>query len=312
MNSVINEKIEQAQQGIARLLKIDSMIQQLKLEKSQLESKAVQLKAILEKEDYDVEKIENKSIASVFYSMLGKLEKHVEKERREALSAKLKYDQAVRDLEDVKYQIAKLSSERLNYVNCQQEYDMLFADKKERLMNDSGESAQKILELTGKLNLEKINLKEIKEATFAGRNVLESLQRILNSLGSAEGWGTWDLLGGGLLSDIAKHSHIDDAKAETENTQRLLRQFHSELTDIRINSDIRIETGGFSKFADFFFDGLIADWFMQSKINESQESVLNVQSQVLTVVSKLEQMELQTKANIKSFDEEIKQFIATA
>jgi|GEM_PF-2239592 len=197
MDLGINEKLEQAQQGVARLIKIDSMIQQLKLEQSKLESKAAELKDILNKENYDVEKIENKSIASVFYSMLGKLEEQVDKERREALAANLKYSQAVKDLEDVKYQITKLSSERLNYVNCQQEYDLLYAEKKEQLMKEPGESAQKILELTGKLNFERINLKEIKEAIIAGRKVLDSLDSTLESLGHAEGWGIWDILGGG-------------------------------------------------------------------------------------------------------------------
>ncbi len=312
MNLEINEKLEQAQQGVARLLKIDSMIQQLKLEQSKLESKTAELKDILNKENYDVEKIENKSIASVFYSMLGKLEEQVDKERREALAAKLKYGQAVKDLEDVKYQIVKLSSERLNYVNCQQEYDLLYTEKKEQLLKESGESAQKILELTGKLNFERINLKEIKEAILAGRKVLDSLDSTLDSLGHAEGWGTWDILGGGLLSDIEKHSYIDDAKTETENTQRLLRQFHTELTDITINSDISIETGGFAKFADFFFDGLIADWFMQSKINESQESVSNVRSQVLNIVAKLRRMESQSNTNSENLEKEIRQLILTA
>lgn len=311
MNSVINEKIEQAQQGIARLHKIDSMIQHLKSEQSQLENKAAELKAILEKENYDVEKIENRSIASVFYSMLGKLEEQVEKERREALSAKLKYDQAVKDLEDVQYQISKLSAERLNYVNCQQEYDTLYANKKEQLMKEGGESARKLLELTNKMNSEKINFKKIKEAVFAGKKVLDSLDRILKSLDSAKGWGTWDILGGGLISDIEKHSNIDDAKAETENTQKLLREFHSELTDIRISSDIDINIGGFAKFADFFFDGLIADWFMQSRINESRENVLEVKSQVINVVTKLESMEQQTNIDITRLEERIRQLIVT-
>lgn len=312
MNSVINEKIEQAQQGIARLLKIDSMIKQLKFEQEELRNEEIKNKAIMEKENYDVEKIENKSIGSVFYSILGRLDEHVEKERREALAAKLKYDQVVKDLEDVKYQISKLSTEQLNYVNCQKEYDILYANKKEELMRNSGESAQKILELTGNLNHAKINLKEIKEAMSAGEKVLNSLSSAIDSLRSAEGWGTCDLLGGGLISDIAKHSHIDDAKAETENAQRLLRQFSAELADITISSDICIETGGFAKFADFFFDGLIADWFMQSKINQSQESVLSVQSQVLDVVEKLKRMELQSKTDIVRFEEEIREFIVTA
>ena len=47
--------------------------------------------------------------------------------------------------------------------------------------------------------------------------MLDSLDSVLSSLESAEGWGTWDLLGGGLISDLAKHSHIDDAKVEAEN-----------------------------------------------------------------------------------------------
>ena len=84
MNLEINEKIEQTQRGIARQHKIDSILKQLELEQDNLESKESGLKVILEKENYDVEKLEHKSVASVFYSILGSLDEHVEKERREA------------------------------------------------------------------------------------------------------------------------------------------------------------------------------------------------------------------------------------
>lgn len=308
----LNEKIEENQRGIVRLHKIDSILKQLELEQENLERKASELKVLLEKENDDVEKLEHKSVASVFYSILGSLDEHVEKERREALAAKLGYEQAVKDLEDVKYQISKLSSERLDYIGCQKEYDHLYAQKKEKLIRENGEMAQRILELTDKLNLTKITLKETKEAISAGNEVLDSLNIVLSSLDSAEGWGTWDLLGGGLISDLAKHSHIDDAKAETENTQRLLRKFKTELTDIRISSDIVIETEGFAKFADFFFDGLIADWFMQSKINESQTSVERVISQVRSVIGKLEHMKAQEIANIERLEAEISELIIKA
>lgn len=139
--------------------------------------------------------------------------------------------------------------------------------------------------------------------------MLDSLKCVLSSLESAEGWGTWDMLGGGLISDLAKHSHIDDAKVEAENIQRLLRQFKIELTDISISSDIVIETEGFAKFADFFFDGLIADWFMQSKINESQASVESVESQVLSIVGKLEHMKAQDNTDIARLVAEISELI---
>lgn len=312
MNLEINENIEQTQRGIARLHKIDSILKQLELEQDNLESKESGLKVILEKENYDVEKLEHKSVATVFYSILGSLDEHVEKERREALAAKLRYDQAAKDLQDVNYQISKLSSERLSYVDCQKEYDHLFAQKKEELMRENGETVQKILELTDKANLTRIDLKEINEAFSAGKKVLDSLDSVLSSLESAEGWGTWDLLGGGLISDLAKHSHIDVAKVEAENIQRLLRQFKTELTDISISSEIVIETEGFAKFADFFFDGLIADWFMQSKINESQASVERVKSQVLSIVAKLEHVIVQENANIERLEAEIGELIVKA
>ncbi|QAT50425.1 hypothetical protein EQM14_12000 [Caproiciproducens sp. NJN-50] len=312
MDSAINEKIRSAQQGIARLHKIDAVLQDLQNQQSQLNRKAAGLKVVLEKENCDVDKMENKSIASVFYSLFGKLEERVEKEQAEAFAAKLKYDQAIRDLDNIQDQISKLSAERLNYVNCQRDFDALYADKKERIVKESGASAQKILELSNQINSERINLKEIEEAASAGKEALASLDRIQNSLGHAEGWGTWDLLGGGLISDLAKHSHIDDAKEETENAQRLLRQFHAELADVRIRSDIHIETGGFAKFADFFFDGLIADWFMQSKIDQSQESVSHVQSQVRDAVQRLESMRSQANSNIGKIEAEMESLIITA
>lgn len=308
----MEEKIKQAQEGIARLHKIDSMLKELESEQEKLVCKQSELKVILEKENNDLEKYEGKSIASIFYSILGSLEEHVKQERKEALAAKLKYDQAEKDLDYVKSQISSLASERLSYVDCQKEYDRLYAQKKEELIKGDGETAQKILEITDSLNLAGINLKEVKEAVFAGKKVLNSLNRSLNSLDSAEGWGAWDLLGGGLISDLAKHSHIDDAKLEAEDTQRLLREFKTELTDISINSDIVIETEGFAKFADFFFDGLIADWFMQSRINESQESVSNVKSQVLNIIDKLDEMENQMNGKIEKLEAEVNALIINA
>ncbi|NLL62799.1 MAG: hypothetical protein GX241_00935, partial [Ruminococcaceae bacterium] len=44
----------------------------------------------------------------------------------------------------------------------------------------------------------------------------------------------------------------------------------------------------FVKFADFFFDGLISDWIVQSRIHDSQESVNNVRRDVNNVLDKPE------------------------
>ena len=312
MYTEINKRLEEAQQGVFRLHKIDSMLNGLKDEQLSLERKVSELKAILDKEELDVKKLEGNSLAGVFYFVLGRLEERLENEKKEALGAKLKYDQAVRDLEDVKHEISKLCSERMNYMDCERKYESLYAAKRDMLIKSDPDRAQKLLDLTEQLNKSKNALKEIREAISAGRSVLSSLEKAMGSLDSAEGWGVWDMLGGGLISDLAKHSHIDDAKYEAEQAQILLRRFRSELADIKIGDDIHIETGGFAKFADFFFDGLIADWFMQSKIKNSQESVSQAKSQVQSVLSKLSSLESRESSRIRKVETEIDELITKA
>jgi hypothetical protein len=111
---------------------------------------------------------------------------------------------------------------------------------------------------------------------------------------------------------MMKHSHIDDAKFEVEKVQIALNSFRTELADVKINSSVHIDTDGFGKFADFFFDGLIADWCMQSRIHDSQASVSNVKSDVQSVIHRLENMEQQLTNHVSEQDNEINSFIKNA
>lgn len=312
MNSEINLQLKQAQQDIARLRKVDSMLQQLKVEQIELARHRCELEKILSKENNDVCKLEHTSLASLFYSVLGRFEEKADKERQEALAAKLKYDQSEKDLADVQVRIARLSAERAQYLHCPQVFEELYAQKKAELILENGKAAQVILELEDAQNLARINLQEIHEAIEAGEAVLECLQAVEHSLDKAGGWGTLDLLGGGLISTLAKHSHIDDAQIKIEDAQRLLHSFRTELADIQIDAAILMETGGFAKFADFFFDGLIADWFMQSKIRHSQENVSVVSSEVADILQQLQHLKDKENFLIEKLKAEIRETIVGA
>lgn len=180
------------------------------------------------------------------------------------------------------------------------------------MLNSHSSTGEQILLLTEELGKAKNNLSEIDEAIRAGEAVSSHIDIALNSLNSAEGWGTWDLLGGGLVSDLMKHSHIDEAKGEAEVIQRQLSQFRTELADVRIQNDIQIETDGFGKFADFFFDGLIADWCMQSRISESKGSFESVKLQVNRVLTKLGSMKIAEKDHIDGLLKKINTMIINA
>ena len=117
------------------------------------------------------------------------------------------------------------------------------------------------------------NNREIEEALAAGRAALDSLNRVNQSLSSAKNFGIWDMLGGGFISGMLKHSRIDSAGAEMENAKMLLGKFQRELKDVSMHPDMQIDIGSFAVFADFFLDNIVSDWYVQSKINQSKEQV---------------------------------------
>ena len=93
--------------------------------------------------------------------------------------------------------------------------------------------------------------------------------------------------GGGLISDLAKHSHLDEAQGNIEHLQSQLRRFKTELADVRISADMQVNVDGFLRFADYFFDGLFADWAVLDKISQSQEQVHSTRHQIESVLSRL-------------------------
>ena len=67
--------------------------------------------------------------------------------------------------------------------------------------------------------------KEVNEAIAAGQRALTSLQAAEAQLGSARGWGIFDMLGGGLITDLVKHSKIHDAQYYLETAKADLKVF---------------------------------------------------------------------------------------
>lgn len=308
----MNKQLEESMEKVFRHRKLLSMLQELTNQQKSLKMKLRGYKEILEKENADVDRLKQKNLTHLFYSILGKLGEQEEKERKEALAAALKYDQVSTELIQIEQQMRQLKDEMLQYGNCQTEYDSLYEKKKELLLEANTQASQKILDLSAERMALSNNQKELEEAIAAGNEVMVYINNAIASLGSAKGWGTFDLIGGGLISDIAKHSHIDDAKREADMIQAKLSSFRTELADVRINNNIIFQTDGFGKFADFFFDGLIADWCMQSRIKETMDSVQKVRGQVQEVMNRLNHIKNAEIEKIGKLEQEINELIRIA
>ena len=120
---------------------------------------------------------------------------------------------------------------------------------------------------------DKIRRQEIDEAIRAGDKALISLRLAQEKLSSAKNWGILDILGGGLITNMVKHSKINDASSYLREAKDSLRVFQRELKDIPDFTALEIDIVSFLSFADFFFDGFIADYMVQTKISDAKDKI---------------------------------------
>ena len=113
-----------------------------------------------------------------------------------------------------------------------------------------------------------IEIREIREAIDAADNALLHLRSARKYLDSASNWGLLDMFGGNLITGLVKHSKMGNAEREIDEARYALQRFSKELRDVSGYSSIHIND--FLTFADFFFDGFVADILVQSKISDGK------------------------------------------
>lgn len=285
-----DERAQELQRQVSRKAHLDAVLTQLCSQREALKQKIALLESVKIKEQTDVDKLEGGSLFAFFYGVIGRKDEKLTKEREEAYAAAVKYDAAVRELTCVEEDIQRKEAERRSLMGCEQRYAKLMEEKAAAIKASGSAAGTEILHLEEKLSQLDDQKRETREAIRAGEQAWDTVQEVLRSLNSAEDWSTWDMLGGGLLVDLAKHEKLDEAQWEIERLQVQLRRFRTELADVTIYADMQVELGGFMRFADWFFDGLFVDWAVRDHIHRSQEQVFQIKDQVEAALDRLRAM----------------------
>ena len=77
-------------------------------------------------------------------------------------------------------------------------------------------------------------------------------------------------------------------------------------------SEVAIEIGSFASFADYFFDGLIADWIVQSRISSSLDRAVRMQRNVQATMARLDWMRQEAQEKASNVEEERRALIEGA
>ena len=286
---------------------VDAKYQELQAQRKTVAQRVRQLEKVKQSEQADVDRLERGSLAAFFYQVVGRMDEKLDKEQQEAYAARVRYDAAARELASIDADLARLEARLKGLSGCEQRYQDALMERFREIKETNSPAAQELMESESRVVELKLRRREIREAIQAGKKALKQTEAVLESLDSARGWSTMDLIGGGVWSDLAKYDHLDEAQEQVEQLQVDLRRFKTELADVEINADIQVTVEGFLRFADFFFDNLFTDWEVRDHIDQSIEQVKDTRRQIQRVLDKLERMEGSIKAQLEDETEKQEQ-----
>ena len=292
---------------------LEAKLAELESQQRIYESKVVSLRIDYQNEQADVERLEGRSLANYFFQVVGKLDEKLDQERQEAYAARVKLDEAQHQLAGIDADLRSIK-DQLSEANIAAFQFRAEVEKKYAALKESGtDAADHIMEIEQKIAAKRAQKQEIKEAISAGRSARNLADEVLSELKSAKGWNTWDMIGGGgIITHMAKHEHLDTAQDLVCSLQSELRRFKTELADIHISANMQVSVDGFLRFADFFFDGLFADWAVGDRISNSISSVSHTKGQIDRTLERLREMEKVTDSEIAKLHQKLDDLIVKA
>ena len=297
--------LKELQQMIASKPSLEAKLRELERQRAEYDRRVVSLRVAFREEQADVEKLEGRSLANYFFQVVGKLDDKITKERQEAYAARVKLDAAERELAAIDGDIQDLYARLSDVRRAQEQYNAAILQKHIDVRDSNTTEGERLREMDAALASLEAYRKEIREAINAGSSAQATADRILGELESADNWNTWDMFGGGgMITHMAKHSHLDQAQDLTEELQQKLRRFKTELADIQITADSQVNIDGFLRFADYFFDGLFVDWSVGNRIKQSRTSISDTRKQVTRTLDQLNAMEQETLRQIDRLQKE--------
>ncbi len=307
-----DETLHELQRKAARKAYLHGVITALRNQERELAEKVERLDKERKIEQGEFDKMSGKSLSAFIYTMAGKKDEQLAKEQREALAAQAKYDTAVRELEAVRQDIKRYSKEYLSLVGFDIRYEKLLKEKANILKANGNPEAERIVELQKRLAEAESAKEEIAEAISAAKRANRSVSTVLENLSHAEEWASWDIIGGGMIADSAKQDKLDAAQDSVEALQVDLRLLKTELADIAENTEIRVDIESFLRFADWFFDGIFADYSILQRIEESKEKIYDIKNKINRIINHLQEKLSETDSRADAVKAELDSIVLKA
>lgn len=224
------------------------------------------------KEAADVERLSRRSWSSIWLRLTGGLEEQLELEQLEAERAAAEVKEGEAELQELREMLARTSVRLGELAPAAGGSEAIRSEREQLVLKAFPAVAAGVREVDGQLRARQALLAELREAIHAAGALVSQLERAVDRLESAAAWGTYDMLGGGVIATAAKHGRLDEAQEALVGARSAARRLHKELADVgeAASFDIAISDG--ARIGDYLLDGLFMDWHVQGKINGARDS----------------------------------------
>ncbi len=207
-----------------------------------------------------MERLEKGGLRALLLSLTGDREVRLSKERREALAARLQYDQARRDAEDLDGRIG-ICSGRGRAADRPHPAGRSAGRRKGSAQGpgrgDRGNPARGLDERWTRWQHQR---REVGEALLPAGRRKAPCPPCWTAWTAPRTGGLGTCWGAGCLPPWpSTGTSTTPGRASTE-AQQALSRFRTELADVRDMELPQVQIGEFATFADYFFDGFFMDW----------------------------------------------------
>lgn len=266
----------------------------------------------LRMEHDDVERLEGMSFATFLATLRGVRDERLRAERDEYVAARLRYDQSVAAVAALEAQIVALRDEIASLEGAEARYEAGLAAREQEVLASGTAARHRLAALAEELGTHRAAARELDEAMAAARAANAALGEVLRMLEKAEDWGTWDMLGGGLITTVVKHDRIEKARDAAGRARQKLQRLGIELADVGMDGGgLDVEVGELLGFADYFMDGFWVDAMVQSRIEDAARRVEGANRQVLALLARLRAEAARTTDRAAALEQERRTLLET-
>ena len=305
-----DEEIRRLRSEIARAGQLKIRLESLYRQRKELSEREAELRSRRVEEQDDVDRLEGRSLARYFYTLLGSLDEKLDAERAGARAAAVEHDAVLAELEDVNAAVSEAEAELAGLSGCEERYDKAVSAKAEYLKKSGSPLADRLRGIEKRAAYNERQTRETDEAIRAGEAACAAAERVVKSLSSASTWSTIDIFSDSFLADVVKYGRIDDAQRAMEQLRIALRRFGTELADV----GGRLETGmgDLLTFADIFFDNIFTDFAVSSRINRALYEAHEVEERVQRSLSSLHALRVRLETEAAELEKEYEGIVTSA